>query len=163
MRNGVRIGVDVGTVRIGVGRSDPSGSLASPLETVARDSDGGDIARILRIAAESEAIEIVVGHPLALSGRPSASTRDAVAFAERLAAGTELPVRLVDERLSTVTASGALRAGGKRAKKQRAIIDRSAATVILQHALETERTSGAPAGRLVVAGEPTPDGAEDRS
>ncbi len=149
MREGIRLGVDVGTVRIGVARSDPSGFLASPLETVARADDGTDVARITALVAEQEAIEITVGLPLALSGRRTASTEDAVGFAERLAAAVPVPVRLVDERLSTVTAAAALRQGGRNAKKSRTVVDQSAAAVILQHALDTERSSGRPAGNEI--------------
>ena len=146
MREGIRLGIDVGTVRIGVSRSDRSGFLASPLETVRRAADGSDLARIAALVTEHEAIELVIGLPLALSGRRTASTDDAVAFAERVAATVAVPVRLVDERLSTVTATSALRATGKNSKKSRTVVDQSAAAVILQHALDAERSSGRPAG-----------------
>lgn len=149
MREGSRLGVDVGTVRIGVARSDPSGLLASPLETVPRTDNGTDVARITALVVETDAIELVVGLPLALSGRRTASTEDAIGFAERLAAAASVPVRLVDERLSTVTAQQSLRQGGRNAKKQRTVVDRSAAAVILQHALDAERSSGRPPGELV--------------
>jgi putative Holliday junction resolvase len=149
VRTGIRLGIDVGTVRVGVSRSDPSGFLASPLETVKRTDDGADVARIVQLAGEHDALEIVVGLPLALSGRHTASTDDAVAFAERLAAAAPAPVRLVDERLSTVTATSALRQSGKNSKKSRTVVDQSAAAVILQHALDAERSSGRPAGTPV--------------
>ena len=150
MRTGIRLGVDVGTVRIGVARSDASGFLASPLETVTRADDGSDVARIAQLVAEHEAIELVVGLPLALSGRRTASTEDAVEFAERLAGSVTIPVRLVDERLSTVTATVSLRQSGKNSRKSRSVIDQSAAAVILQHALDAERSSGRPAGSDVL-------------
>ena len=150
MRHGTRLGVDVGTVRIGVSRSDPSGFLASPLETVRRSDDGADVARIVALVAEHEAIELVVGLPLALSGRRTASTEDAVAFAERLAAAAPVPVRLVDERLSTVTATASLRQSGKNSRKSRTVVDQSAAAVILQHALDAERSNGRPAGSEIL-------------
>ncbi|MWC00278.1 Holliday junction resolvase RuvX [Agromyces seonyuensis] len=150
MRAGVRLGIDVGRARVGVARSDPGALLAVPVETVARAADGdADVRRIADLAAEYEAIEAVVGHPLSLSGHPTASTDDAVAFAGRLADALGIPVRLVDERLSTVTAQQALRANGKKAKQQRAIVDQAAAVVILQHALDAERASGSPGGILV--------------
>jgi putative holliday junction resolvase len=150
VRTGIRLGIDVGTVRIGVSRSDPSGLLASPLETVARADGGADVARIAALVAEHEAIELVVGLPLALSGRHTASTEDAVGFAERLAAATAVPVRLVDERLSTVTATVSLRQGGRNSRKSRSVVDQSAAAVILQHALDAERSTGRPAGSEVL-------------
>ncbi|MFC5790674.1 Holliday junction resolvase RuvX [Agromyces tardus] len=153
MRNGARLGIDVGRARIGVARSDPSAILAVPVETVARSADGdGDIRRILALAEEFDAIELVVGNPLSMSGAATASTADAVAFAERLAAAGA-HVRLVDERLSTVSAQQALRATGKSSKKQRPIIDQAAAVIILQHAIDAERASGAAPGRTIPADE----------
>ena len=147
MRTGVRLGVDVGTVRVGVARSDLHGMLATPVETVPRGD--GDIARLLAIAAEVDATEIVVGLPLALSGRRTASTEDAVEFAGRLAAATAAQVRLVDERLSTVSAQAAARSSGKSTKQSRAVIDQIAAVIILQHALDAERSSAQPPGVVV--------------
>jgi putative Holliday junction resolvase len=150
MRSGVRVGVDVGKVRIGISRSDNHGMLATPVETVARDTDGQvDVARIAGIVAELEAIEVVVGLPLALSGAHTASTDDAVRFAEALSRNLPVPVRLVDERLSTVSAQSALRASGRKAKTQRPVVDQVAATIILQHALDSERASGNPPGSPV--------------
>ncbi len=150
MRYGVRVGVDVGKVRIGLARSDARGMLATPVETVSRDRAGtADLARIVAVVTELEAIEVVVGLPLALSGSRTASTNDAVHFAESLAGTVGVPVRLVDERLSTVSAQSALRASGRSAKTQRPVIDQVAATIILQHALDTERASGKPAGSPV--------------
>ncbi|MBS3181099.1 Holliday junction resolvase RuvX [Leucobacter manosquensis] len=143
MRVGVRIGVDVGKARIGVARSDPHGMLATPVETVPRAADDlADIARIAEIVAEHDALEAVVGLPLNLRGERTPSTDDAARFAERLAARLSVPVRLVDERLSTVSAQAHLRAAGKRTKQSRSIIDQAAAVVILQHALDIERSSG---------------------
>jgi putative Holliday junction resolvase len=153
MRSGVRVGVDVGKVRIGLARSDNHGMLATPVETVARDQAGlTDIARIRSVVVELDAVEVIVGLPLALSGNTTASTDDAVDFAHRLARTLEVPVRLVDERLSTVSAQSALRASGRSAKTQRPVIDQVAATIILQHALDSERASGRPSGAPV---EPT--------
>jgi putative Holliday junction resolvase len=149
MRRGVRLGVDVGTVRIGVSKSDPDGILASPLATVRRAEDGSDVRSVVDLATEHGAISIAVGYPLALSGRTTRSTQDAVAFAVRLSSASPVPVRLVDERLTTVSAAAALHAAGKTSRRQRAIIDRSAAAIILQHALESERRTGHPAGRPV--------------
>lgn len=150
MRHGVRVGVDVGKVRIGLARSDNHGMLATPVETVSRDPGGStDIARIRAVVDELAAIEVVVGLPLALSGNRTASTNDAVGFAESLARSLGVPVRLVDERLSTVSAQSALRASGRPAKTQRTVVDQVAATIILQHALDAERASGQPAGSPV--------------
>ncbi|QEO15869.1 Holliday junction resolvase RuvX [Agromyces intestinalis] len=161
MRHGVRLGIDVGRARIGVARSDAGAILAVPVETVARVADGAvqagaDVQRILEIADEHDAFELVVGNPLSLSGQSTASTHDAVAFAGRLAAASDLPVRLVDERLSTVSAQRDLRAAGRPAKRQRSVVDQAAAVIILQHAIDAERASGDAPGRLVPADEGPP-------
>jgi putative Holliday junction resolvase len=153
----VRLGIDVGKVRIGVARCDPAGMLATPLETVRRAADGSDLRRLVALAAEYDAVEAVVGLPLALSGNRTASTIDAEGFAEVLARELSIPVRLVDERLSTVSASAALTASGRTTKNSRQIIDQAAATVILQHALDAERASGrAPGHAALPDGGPTP-------
>jgi len=147
MRTGVRLGVDVGTVRIGVARSDAHGILASPLETVPRGD--GDLDRVVALAREHEVIELYVGRPTALSGRVTASTEDAIAFARALSARLPGLVRLVDERLTTVTAAERLRASGRDARRGRAVIDQVAATIILEHALDSERHTGGRPGAEV--------------
>lgn len=147
MRSGVRVGVDVGTVRVGVSRSDRDGILATPVETVQRGP--GDLARLLEIGVELESVEYIVGLPIALSGRETASTGDAKEFARRLAAASAVPVRLVDERLSTVSANQALRQSGRKSKGSRSVVDQVAAVIILQHALDFERSSEHPPGVVV--------------
>jgi putative Holliday junction resolvase len=147
MRPGVRLGIDVGTARIGVARSDLHGMLATPVETVARAP--GDLARIREIAEELNVFEIIVGLPLALSGNETASTADARMFARAIAALSIAPVRLVDERLSTVSAHTALRASGRTAKNSRSVVDQVAAVIILQHALDFERSAVAAPGAPV--------------
>lgn len=152
-RRGVRLGVDVGKVRIGVARCDPDGMLAIPVETVAR-AEGDPWARIIALGSEYDAVEFVVGLPLNMQGESTPSTDDARGFAEELAARVEVPVRLVDERLSTVSAHSALRAAGKSQRSSRSIVDQAAAVVVLQHALDTEKQSGRPPGTLVASQEP---------
>ena len=153
MRGGVRLGIDVGRARIGVARCDAGALLAVPVETVPRAAEGdADIRRVLELAEEFGAIELVVGHPLSLSGSPTPSTDDAVAFAERLGAAGRA-VRLVDERLSTVSAQQALRASGRSSRSQRPIVDQVAAVIILQHAIDTERATGIEPGRLLTTEE----------
>ncbi len=153
MRQGVRLGIDVGRARIGVARCDAGALLAVPVETVQRADDGDDdMRRVLELADEFGAIELVVGHPLSLSGAPTASTDDAVAFAQRLAA-RGVPVRLVDERLSTVSAQQALRAAGRSSRTQRPVVDQVAAVIILQHAIDSERASGMEPGRMLTTDE----------
>ncbi len=148
MRTGVRIGVDVGAVRIGVARSDPAGSLAVPVEVVARGA--GDLDRITALVGEYEALEVIVGLPLSMSGREGPAAVKVRAFVDALVvalAGT--PVRLVDERLSTVAATRGMRAGGTSVAKGRQRVDAAAAAVIVQTALDRERATGAPAGDIV--------------
>ncbi|MCS5720432.1 Holliday junction resolvase RuvX [Herbiconiux sp. CPCC 203407] len=148
MRSGVRIGVDVGKARIGVARTDLHGMLATPVETVPRSSDGSDLARIREIAAELDAFEYVVGLPLSMSGGETASTQDARDFAVLLADGG-IPVRMIDERLSTVSAQAALHRSGRNTRTSRPVIDQVAAVILVQHALDSERSSGNPPGILI--------------
>ncbi|MDO7882035.1 Holliday junction resolvase RuvX [Salinibacterium soli] len=147
MRAGVRVGIDVGTARIGVARSDLHGMLATPVETVARGD--GDLERIVELVRELDAVEIVVGLPIALSGTETASTADARAFATGVARLGLAPVRLVDERLSTVSAHSALRGAGRSSRQSRSVVDQVAAVIILQHALDFERSAGRPPGAVV--------------
>jgi putative holliday junction resolvase len=148
MRSGVRLGVDVGDVRIGVARSDPAGLVATPVETVR--AGGAALARILTLVAEHEAVEVVVGMPLSLSGKEGPAARKVRELAAELAATVDpVPVRLCDERLSTVSAETVLRDQGRKGRKRRAVVDQVAAVVILQNALETERTTGRAPGERV--------------
>ena len=139
-RRGRVMGVDVGTVRVGVALSDPSGTLASPLETVRRAKDGRDLDRLADLVVEHEVTEVVVGDPRHLSGASGASARDASAYSRALAGRLgEVPVHLLDERLSTVTAADQLRASGLDARRQRSVIDQAAAVVILQQFLDSRQ------------------------
>jgi putative pre-16S rRNA nuclease len=148
VRPGVRIGVDVGSVRIGVARTDPSGLLAVPVETVARGE--GDLARLADLVTEHAAIEVVVGLPLSMSGKPGAAAEVAREFAVRLVpVVAPVPVRLVDERLSTVSATRDLRAAGRSSRTSRAVVDQAAAVVIVQYAVDSERATGVAPGTIV--------------
>jgi putative Holliday junction resolvase len=139
---GRRLGVDVGTVRIGVSVSDPDGILATPVETVRRDSRGGHLRRLARLADEFQVVEVVVGLPRTLANRVGSSAQDAVGLAEALAGRLDpVPVRLTDERLTTVSAARALREAGVRAKNQRGQIDQAAAVAILQGWLDQRRAA----------------------
>lgn len=131
------MGVDVGTVRIGVAASDPDGLMAFPVETVARGGD--DAATVAAIASERGAVRVFVGLPRTLKGGEGASAQDARDFADRLAELTEASVRLIDERFSTATAAQAMRSAGRSARRQRHVIDQAAAVVILENALDVDR------------------------
>lgn len=156
-RAGVRLGLDWGEARIGVAACDPAGTLAYPLTTVA--AGAGATAAVVDLVREHEPLEVILGLPRSLSGREGpAATRIRVA-AEQLraalaAAGVPVAVRLVDERLTTVSAARQLRAAGRRARQQRAVIDSAAATGILEHALAVERAGGTPPGELVSPSDP---------
>jgi putative holliday junction resolvase len=159
LRRGVRLGIDVGSVRIGVAACDPDGLLVSPVETIRRDQGGrrpsgaglsSDLARIVELVRESQVVEIVVGLPLSLSGGRGAAADAALAYARELAAAVSpVPVRLVDERLSTVSAHSQLRTAGLRSLARREVVDQAAAVIILQSALDAERASGRAPGELL--------------
>lgn len=148
MRAGVRLAVDAGDVRIGVAASDPSGLIAVPVETVQRGQ--GDLARLAALAKDYAAIEIVVGLPRSLSGHEGPAAAKARDLAREIARWVApLPVRLLDERMTTVTAEQVLRDRGKKGARRRAVVDQAAAVVILQHALDSERASGSAPGEIV--------------
>jgi len=136
----VRLGVDVGKVRVGVAVSDPDGILAAPLLTVARTAADDGVRRIAELVAEHAAVEVVVGLPVTLAGREGPAAVDAREYAGRLArAIMPVPVRLSDERMSTVVASRKLAERGLRGRRQRAVVDQAAAVEILQSWLNAQR------------------------
>ncbi len=148
---GVRLGVDVGDVRVGLARSDLDGMIATPVETLERDTA---VRRVAQEALEAEARVIMVGLPRSLNGSEGDAARKARDFAAELAAaltdgaaGTE--VRLIDERLTTVSAHKALHSSGRKGRKHRQVVDQVAAVMILQQALDTERSTGARTGERV--------------
>ncbi|WP_172192624.1 Holliday junction resolvase RuvX [Actinomyces faecalis] len=150
MRRGSRLAFDVGKARVGVARCDADAILAVPERTLSRDRYGADLDEAADLVEEHGAVEVVVGLPVQLGGGSSSSTRDARRWARDLAGlVSPVPVRMVDERLSTVTAHRALHDSGRHAKDFRSVVDQAAAVVILEQALETERRTGQPAGRLV--------------
>src|SRR3954469_298410 len=153
MRRGRRLGVDVGDARIGVASCDPDGILATPVETVPGRDVPAALRRISEIVAEYEPIELVVGLPRSLNGTEGPAAAKVRCFAVAAArAVAPVPVRLVDERMTTVTATQGLRASGVKAKKGRSVVDQAAAVIILQSALETERASGRAPGEGVETG-----------
>ena len=134
------MGVDVGTVRVGLALSDPTGTLASPLETLRRAKNLSDVDRLAALVVEHEVADVVVGEPRHLSGASGASAEDANAYSEALAGRiADVPVFMIDERLSTVTAASHLREGGIDSRKQRSVIDQAAAVVILQQYLDSRQ------------------------
>ena len=147
MRSGVRVGVDAGKARVGVSVCDRDGLLATPVATVSRGD--GTIGELRVLVEDYDAVEVVVGLPLSLQGGDTASTADARSLAAELAEQLDVPVRLVDERLSTVSAQRALHQSGRSVKASRPVIDQVAAVIILQNALDFERSAGRPPGTIV--------------
>jgi putative Holliday junction resolvase len=139
---GPKLGIDVGTVRVGVAVSDRDGILATPLVTVRRDQRGGaDIEQIAALVREHAAVEVVMGLPVGMSGRDGPAAQAARAYAEALTSRiAPVPVRLVDERLTTVTAERVLAARGVKGRERRTVVDQAAAVVILQAALDADRS-----------------------
>ncbi len=148
---GVRVGVDVGTVRVGVAASDPAGVLATPVAMLPRDTRRrSDLQALAQLVAEREVVEVLVGLPRTLAGRSGVAADAARAYAVALAGQVApTPVRLVDERLSTVSATRQLREAGRRGPAARARVDAAAAVVLLQAALDEERSTGRPPGETV--------------
>lgn len=138
-------------MRIGVACSDPDAILATPVETIRRHPSGSHLRRLVDLVAELGVVEVVVGLPRTLADRAGSAAADAIEVAAETAAvladrNLPIPVRLADERLSTVSAERALRSAGVRAKNQRAVIDQVAAVTILQSWLDARRPTAPPAG-----------------
>ena len=140
---GVRLGIDVGGVRVGVAVSDPDGVLATPVATLRRDTEGtppSDMAEIARLIGEYQAVEVVIGLPVNLAGVEGPAARGVREYAQVLGELiAPVPVRLTDERMSTVVARRRLSDRGVRGRRQRAVIDQVAAVEILQAWLEARR------------------------
>lgn len=145
---GVRLGVDVGTVRIGVSRCDPDGMLATPVATVLRDRRrdrtdtpaATDLAELAHLVDEYHPVEVIVGLPLTLTGQESYAARDVRHYAGRLAERiAPVPVLFADERLSTAAATRRLSDRGVRGKRRRTVVDQAAAVEILQSWLDAQR------------------------
>jgi len=148
VRLGRRLGVDVGDARIGVSSCDPGGAIATPVMTLPASSSS--IAALVSLAGEHEVVEVVVGLPRSLSGGEGPAAAKVRSYAGRLAQALHpVPVRLVDERLTTVTAERVLRDRGKKGQRRRSVVDQVAAVEILQIALDGERTSGRAPGETV--------------
>jgi putative Holliday junction resolvase len=132
--------VDVGKVRIGLAVSDFHGILATPLGNLPRLADITDtIASLLELVEENSPVEIYVGLPLSMQAKHTASTQDALAFSLALQAKTAIPIRFIDERLTSVSANAILKGAGKDGRESRKLVDQVAATLILEQALDLER------------------------
>ena len=157
-RRGIRIGIDVGSVRVGVARTDPDGLLAVPVTTITRPkavaSGRPDLDALADLVVEYEPLELVVGLPLGLDGQEGAAAAAARAYAGELAGvlagrGLTVALRLVDERLSTAEAARGLREAGRNSREGRSVVDQAAAVIIVQHAVDSEKATGTPPGTLL--------------
>ena len=150
MITGVRIALDIGSVRIGVAKCDAEGLLAIPLTTISAGPEA--VNQVLDLLMEHQAICVYIGKPISLAGKDTASTQSAIKFAGEIAASLQefnIQVRLIDERLSTVSAQRGMHEAGRNVKQSRDAIDQAAAVVILEHALASERNSGTLVGEEV--------------
>lgn len=154
---GPKLGVDVGLVRVGLAGCDRDGLLATPIRTLKRDPrKNSDVRILVREAIERGAVQVIVGFPKNLSGREGASADMARTYAglvveELFRQSHPLPVRLVDERLSTVSAHRSLHSAGLSSREHRKVVDQVAAVEILQHAIDTQRSRGRDVGDPVPA------------
>ncbi|UFU04745.1 Holliday junction resolvase RuvX [Ruania halotolerans] len=153
-RTGVRLAIDVGAVRIGVARCDLHGILSTPVRTVSRKGERHGLRELGELVAEHDPIEVLVGLPRSLDGTEGPAARAVRAYSgELLHTIRPVPIRLVDERLTTVTAHQVLHAAGRSSRRHREVVDQVAAVTILEAALDAERQQGRPPGELIeVAG-----------
>lgn len=152
MRKGRRLAIDVGAVRIGLASCDADCILSTPLPALTRSPQASDVvSSIVEMVSNLEIIEVIVGDPISLSGNVTNSTTDARRLAIEIASASSIPVRLVDERLTTVSAQAKLRQSGRDSREAKSLIDSASAVEILEQALNTERSTGNPPG--VAAGD----------
>jgi len=160
---GVKLGVDVGTVRVGVAICDRDAILATPFKTLDRNAKkNSDVKLIARLAEERGAVQVIVGLPRTMKGEEHSSAKMATDYAELLATelaarGLDVPVNLVDERLSSVTAHRNLHEAGMSSRNHRKVVDQVAAAGILQHAIDMQKARGADVGSRVTAPSPSVD------
>ena len=138
-RQGIYIGIDFGTRRIGLARSDPTGTIASALTTLEVRSENDAAAKIEAVIKEQQPSGLVIGYPLSLSGEPGAKCRQVDSLIEKLAAVFAGPIHKVDERLSSVEARRVIHSHGKKVGQDKKRVDRLAAVLILQQFLDSRR------------------------
>ncbi len=149
IRGGVWVAVDPGSVRTGVAACDQGEILASPVATLTKENA---ITGVVEIVRERAAVGVVVGLPLSLSGAEGTSARSARSYAEDLAKSLEVPIYLVDERLTSVAAGAALQAGGHSARSARRVVDQAAAAALLQGVLDARAAGGHVCGNVLDGG-----------
>jgi putative holliday junction resolvase len=148
-RRGVRLGIDVGAVRIGLAVCDPDGILATPVGVVARGD--GDLAAIAAAVDEHGAMEVLVGFPVSLNGDVGTAAVQVMEFARQLSRCVNVPIRMVDERLTTASAQRSLHRAGRNTRESKSMIDAAAAALIVQNAIDFEKSTARPAGDALSA------------
>jgi putative holliday junction resolvase len=134
------LGLDIGTVRIGLAISDETGLVARALKTVTRQSWKKDLESIVALIEEYEVAKIVAGDPFNMDGSRGAMGERVDDFVERLKTMTAVPIELFDERLSSSAAERVLIESGMQRARRKQVIDQLAAVVILQNFLDRENT-----------------------
>lgn len=148
VRRGARVAVDVGGVRVGIAKCDADGILSVPVTTARREVD--DFSTVIELVQDIDALEVIVGLPLNMDGTKGKAAKEATRWAKRLARRiAPVPVRLVDERLTTVSAHKSLHAAGRKEISHRSVIDQASAVIILDIALDFERNTGRLPGQPV--------------
>lgn len=132
------IGLDVGDRRIGVAISDPLGITAAGLETIERVNMHTDVDNIALLAARHGAVQIVVGLPYNMDGTTGEQAEKVKSFAKKLARATGLPIVYEDERMTTISAIRTLTIQGVKTGKNKALVDKQAAAIILQKYLDSK-------------------------
>ncbi|MBM7825445.1 putative Holliday junction resolvase [Arcanobacterium pluranimalium] len=141
LRQGVRIAVDVGGARVGVAKTDSAGILATPVGTFQRGRN--DLNAVVDLVKTHQVLEVYVGLPKNMDGTEGKTALDARKWAQRISRRiAPVDVRLVDERLTTVSAHRQLHEAGKREKSHRAVVDQVSAVIILENAMDFERNTG---------------------
>jgi len=133
------LGLDFGARRIGVAISDPTGSTAQPLTVIEKKDDEAAIRRISELVDKYEVDEIVVGLPVSMSGELGAQARTVLAYVEKLKAKLKLPIKVWDERLTTLFAERSLLEADVKRGRRKEVVDKVAAAIMLQGYLESKR------------------------
>ena len=142
--DGRLLGIDLGSRRIGVAVSDSAQKVATAVTAIVRGADReADHLAISRLVAEYDAVGLVVGLPLSMSGRPGPAARAVLEEVDQLRRRVPVGVDTIDERLTTVAAASALHAAGRSARRQRPVIDQTAAAVLLQDWMGRRALEGA--------------------
>jgi putative Holliday junction resolvase len=136
------LGIDLGEARIGVAVSDELGMLAHPVETIVVKDTADPLGRVAQLATEKDVGHVIIGLPKNMDGTTGAAAEKVRAFADKLREKLTCPVRLWDERLTTVAAQRYLHDAGRNAKQSRAVIDQVAAQIILQGWLDSQAALG---------------------